>query len=84
MVRVFLLHTHQCINPKLNCNLDQWCNKGCPSMITDRTDLKSMGSPSKIDSVQNLITLWSDFHKNWDNYDIRVNPNVSPTPFWMI
>jgi hypothetical protein len=34
-----------------------------------------MGGPLKIDSVQNVITLRSDLHDAWDNYEIGVNPN---------
>jgi len=37
-----------------------------------------MGGPTKIDSVQNVITLRSDLHDAWDNYEFGVDPNVSP------
>ena len=36
-----------------------------------------MGGPSKIDSLQNLITLRSDLHDAWDNYEFGVDPDVS-------
>ena len=36
-----------------------------------------MGGPTKIDSVQNVITLRSDLHDAWDNYEFGVDPNVS-------
>ena len=36
-----------------------------------------MGGPFKIDSVQNVITLRSDLHGAWDNYEFGVDPNVS-------
>lgn len=31
----------------------------------------------KIDSVQKVITLRSDLHDAWDNYEFGVDPNVS-------
>jgi len=31
----------------------------------------------KIDSVQNVITLRSDLHDAWDNYEFGVDSNVS-------
>lgn len=34
-----------------------------------------MGGPLKIDSVQNVITLRSDLHDAWDNYEFGVDPN---------
>ena len=39
-----------------------------------------MGGSSKIDSVQNLITLRCDLQAAWDNYEFGVDPNVSSTP----
>ena len=36
-----------------------------------------MGGPTKIDSVQNVITLRSDLHHAWENYEFGVDPNVS-------
>jgi hypothetical protein len=36
-----------------------------------------MGGPTKIDSVQNVITIRSDLHDAWDNYEFGVDPNVS-------
>ena len=38
-----------------------------------------MGGSMKIDSVQNVITLRSDLHDAWDNYEFEfgVDPNVS-------
>ena len=40
-------------------------------------DEACMGGPIKIDSVQNVITLRSDLHDAWDNYEFGVDPNVS-------
>ena len=37
-----------------------------------------MGGSIKIDSVQNAITLRSDLHDAWDNYEFGVDPNLSP------
>jgi len=34
-----------------------------------------MGGPVKIESVQNVITLRSDLHDAWDNYEFGVDPN---------
>ncbi|KAJ3497570.1 hypothetical protein NLJ89_g10332 [Agrocybe chaxingu] len=53
----------------------EWIRKGYPSKITDTADEACMGGPSKIDSVQNVITLRSDLHDAWDNYEFGVNPN---------
>jgi HNH endonuclease len=53
-------------------------NKGYPNRITDTADEVVMGGPTKIDSVQNLITLRSDLHDAWENYEYGVDPNVSP------
>ena len=36
-----------------------------------------MGGRIKIDTVQNVITLRSDLHDAWDNYEFGVDPNVS-------
>jgi HNH endonuclease len=36
-----------------------------------------MGGPLKIDSVQNLITLRSDLHSAWHNYEFGVDPDES-------
>ena len=36
-----------------------------------------MGGPIKIDTLQNVITLRSDLHDAWDNYEFGVDPNVS-------
>ena len=36
-----------------------------------------MGGPIKIYTVQNVITLRSDLHDAWDNYEFVVDPNVS-------
>ena len=55
----------------------QWIHKGYPSMITDTADETSMGGTIKIDSVQNVITMRSDLHDAWDNYEFGVDPNVS-------
>ena len=35
-----------------------------------------MGGRTKIDSVQNVITMRSDLHDAWDNYEFGVDPNV--------
>ena len=48
-------------------------------MITDTVDESSMEDPLKIDSLQNLMTLWHDIHAIWDNYKLRVNPDMSST-----
>ena len=56
--------------------LSQWIHKGYPSKITDTADDAVMGGPLKIDSVQNVITLRSDLHDTWDNYEFGVDPNV--------
>ena len=37
-----------------------------------------MGGPTKIDSVQNLITLRRDLQDAWENHEFGVDPNVSP------
>jgi len=55
----------------------QWVREGYPSKITDTADMAVMGGQIKIDSVQNLITLRSDLHDAWDNYEFGVDPNVS-------
>ena len=39
-------------------------------------DVAHVGGPTKIDSVQNVITLRSDLHDAWDNYEFGVDPNV--------
>lgn len=57
-------------------SLLQWIREGYPSRITDTADDAAMGGPSKIDSVQNLITLRSDLHEAWVNYDFGVDPGV--------
>ena len=51
--------------------------KGYPSKIRDTADEAWVGGPTKIDSVQNVITLRSDLHDAWVNYDFGVDPNVS-------
>ncbi|KAH8984125.1 hypothetical protein EDB92DRAFT_1502550 [Lactarius akahatsu] len=53
----------------------EWIRKGYPSKITDTADEVVMGGPTKIDSVQNVITMRSDLHGAWDNYEIGVDPN---------
>jgi len=55
----------------------QWTRKGYLSKITDSANIVAMGGPLKIDSVQNLITLRSDLHSAWDNYEFGVDPDVS-------
>lgn len=56
-------------------------NRGYSSKITDYANEALMGGPSKIDSVQNLITLRCDLHSAWNNYEFGVDPNVSSTPW---
>ncbi|KAH9032547.1 hypothetical protein EDB84DRAFT_1561942 [Lactarius hengduanensis] len=53
----------------------EWIRKGYPSKITDSADEVVMGGPTKIDSVQNVITMRSDLHDAWDNYEFGVDPN---------
>ncbi|KIJ51942.1 hypothetical protein M422DRAFT_243514 [Sphaerobolus stellatus SS14] len=53
----------------------EWIRKGYPSKIIDTADEGVMGGPTKIDSVQNLITIRSDLHDTWDNYEFGVDPN---------
>ncbi|KAI5985199.1 hypothetical protein EDD15DRAFT_2476890 [Pisolithus albus] len=53
----------------------EWVRRGYPSKVADTADEVYMGGGSKIDSVQNLITLRSDLHDAWDNYEFGVNPN---------
>ncbi|KAF8883083.1 hypothetical protein CPB84DRAFT_1790392 [Gymnopilus junonius] len=53
----------------------EWIRKGYPSKITDDEDISCMGGPTKIDSVQNIITMRSDLHDAWDNYEFGVDPN---------
>lgn len=43
-----------------------------------------MGGPTKIDSVQNLITLRTDLRNAWDNYEFGVDPTVSYTSYYTI
>jgi hypothetical protein len=38
-----------------------------------------MGGWTKIDSVQNVITLRGDLRDAWVNYEFGVDPNVSPS-----
>ncbi|CAL1712094.1 unnamed protein product [Somion occarium] len=52
-----------------------WYSKGFQSLITDKAPLSEIGGPSKIDSLQNLISLKADLHKAWDNYEVGVNPD---------
>ncbi|KAF9223221.1 hypothetical protein BS17DRAFT_754125 [Gyrodon lividus] len=52
----------------------EWIRKGFPNKITDVADEASMGGAIKIDSVQNVITLRSDLHDAWDNYEFGVDP----------
>lgn len=54
---------------------NEWKSKGYPSKITDTADEARIGGPTKIDSVQNVITLRSDLHDAWDNYEFGVDPN---------
>ena len=54
----------------------QWISKGFANKITDRADSDVMGGSLKVDSVQNLITLRSDLHDAWDNYEMGVDPKV--------
>jgi hypothetical protein len=50
--------------------------KGYPGKTTEPADIFTMGGPMKIDSVQNVITLRSDLHDAWDNYEFGVDPSV--------
>jgi len=52
----------------------EWIRKGYPSKITDMADEADVGGSIKIDSVQNVITLRSDLHDAWDNYEFGVDP----------
>ncbi|KAI9439241.1 hypothetical protein H4582DRAFT_2075902 [Lactarius indigo] len=53
----------------------EWIRKGYPSKITDTADEVVVGGLMKIDSVQNVITMRSDLHDAWDNYEFGVDPN---------
>ncbi|KAF9784895.1 hypothetical protein BJ322DRAFT_1108373 [Thelephora terrestris] len=53
----------------------EWISKGYPGEITDTADVGALGGPSKIDSLQNLITLRSDLRNAWDNYEFGVDPD---------
>ncbi|KIM47203.1 hypothetical protein M413DRAFT_271094 [Hebeloma cylindrosporum] len=53
----------------------EWVRKGYPSKIADAADEAWIGGTSKIDSVQNVITLRSDLSDAWDNYEFGVDPN---------
>lgn len=52
----------------------EWIRKGYPDKITDTADEAVVGGSKKIDSVQNVITLRSDLHDAWDNYEFGVDP----------
>ena len=54
----------------------QWIRKGYPNKITDTADEATMGGWTKIDSVQNVITIRSDLRDAWVNYEFGVDPNV--------
>jgi hypothetical protein len=43
-----------------------------------------MGGSTKIDSVQNVITLRSDLHNAWDNYEFGVDPAVSCISYYIL
>lgn len=49
--------------------------KGYQNKITDTADVSTIGGPTKIDSVQNVITLRSDLHDAWVNYEFGVDPD---------
>ncbi|KAF9231107.1 hypothetical protein BU15DRAFT_82827 [Melanogaster broomeanus] len=53
----------------------EWICKGYPSKITDMADEAQMGGQTKIDSVQNVITMRSDLHDAWVNYEFGVDPS---------
>nr|AGK29877.1 FAD-binding protein [Volvariella volvacea] len=53
----------------------EWIRKGYHDKITDTADEATMGGPSKIDSIQNMITLRKDLYDAWVNYEFGVNPN---------
>lgn len=49
--------------------------RGYQNKITDTADVSTIGGPTKIDSVQNVITLRSDLHDAWVNYEFGVDPD---------
>ncbi|KAJ2930023.1 hypothetical protein H1R20_g7079, partial [Candolleomyces eurysporus] len=53
----------------------EWVEKGYPSKITDTADEALIGGPTKIDSVQNVLTMRCDLHNAWDNFEFAVDPN---------
>ncbi|KAF8659811.1 hypothetical protein AX16_001696 [Volvariella volvacea WC 439] len=53
----------------------EWIRKGYRDKITDPAEEAVLGGSSKIDSIQNTITLRSDLHDAWDNYEFGVNPD---------
>ncbi|KAF9237065.1 hypothetical protein BU15DRAFT_63448 [Melanogaster broomeanus] len=52
----------------------EWIRKGYPSKITDTAGEALMGGQTKIDSVQNVITMRRDLGNAWDNYEFGVDP----------
>ncbi|KAH9998123.1 hypothetical protein BJV74DRAFT_825456 [Russula compacta] len=53
----------------------EWTDKCYPSLITDTAPLNEVGGPKKIDSIQNVLLLRSDFHDAWASYKVAVNPD---------
>jgi hypothetical protein len=58
----------------------QWVSKGFPTLVSDAGSLEEVGGPSKIDSVQNIITLRNDLRDAWDKYEFSVDPDVHLYP----
>ncbi|KAF8642878.1 hypothetical protein AX16_009384 [Volvariella volvacea WC 439] len=54
---------------------DEWNKRGYPYLVNDPAPLKEVGGATKIDSIQNVITLRSDLHRGWDNYEFGVDPD---------
>lgn len=46
--------------------LSQWISKGYLGKIIDTADEAWMGGPTKINLVQNVITLRTELHEAWD------------------
>ncbi|GJJ16142.1 hypothetical protein Clacol_010422 [Clathrus columnatus] len=54
---------------------EEWIRRGYPSKIIDTAGEEIMGGPTKIDSIQNILTLQLDLCCAWDNYEFGVDPN---------
>ena len=57
-----------------------WIRKGIPSLITDATMLPDLGDDSKIDSLQNTLTLRGDLNDAWGRYEPGVDADVRHPP----